>query len=417
MHPSEDDGAPKLGAAASTVSQPSPEHPGGDGASSPHRAAAMVWELIGLAIVVVVAVLVVTSIGAAIQSKSAHLAEETAAAAATRSAAVPANVAVTTLKPMLVRDVIHLPGVLQAVDEVTVAAQTAGPIVKTASTPIDEGTYVRAGMPIIQIDPRDCELAVARAKSAHDLARENLERARSLATGNIQSQSALDAALAPFTDSAAALAAAELDRDRCTVRSPIDGFVDRVYPKAGEFVDRGERLATIVNIDTVKVQVGIPERDIAAVTNLRSAEVVVKAAGDGRRFTGRRTYLSTRPAENTLVYLLVLYVDNPSRVLRPGMFADVEVVRAERPDGIMAPLFAVVARGDDQYAFVAEPAGDGFVARRKKVEIGIIQGRSVEIRAGLGAGDRLVVLGQRSVEDGQLVAVTRDVNDVMELFE
>jgi hypothetical protein len=93
---------------------------------------------------------------------------------------------------------------------------------------------------------------------------------------------------------------------------------------------------------------------------------------------------------------------------------------------VQVPLFAIIPGEAGHAAFVVEPAvdapvapgavaGTGWVARRRAVKLGVVQGHMVEITAGLKPGEKLIVLGQRAVADGGAVTIVRTVRDLAEL--
>ena len=139
---------------------------------------------------------------------------------------------------------------------------------------------------------------------------------------------------------------------------------------------------------------------------------------------GRKTYLSVKPHEMARVYTLRLELENPDGVLRPGMFVDALVLKETRPNSVLVPLFAVIPGEEGHAVFVVVPvaAAPGSpattateVAQRRLVKLGVMQGAQVEIVSGLKPGERLIVMGQRSVAEGSPVAVTRTVKDLAEL--
>jgi membrane fusion protein (multidrug efflux system) len=395
-----------------------------DGPAPGRRLLAYLWELIGLALVVLVLFLVLSWLLQAIGAKSEALRQRNDAL---RAAAVkpPVDVAVLPVQPVAVRDTIRLPGLIQASRDVTVSAQVSGTVLHGKHGPVAEGTRVQAGAELLRIDPEDARIAVERARTALKDAQLRLERTRDLRRQQATAQSELDAAAAAYDLARIDHEAALLDLERCTLRSPIDGVVETVFPEPGELLSRGDPVATVLDLDRVEVEIGIPEKDVDAVAGLTEAVVAVEALGS--RFVARKTYLGSAPVDRTLVYRLRLEADNPGHRLRPGMFVEAELVRAERPASVLVPLYCVIARDGGHEVYVVQeaagqtglPPGQGAprqFAERRQVQLGVIQGQQVEIRSGLRAGDRLIVLGQRSVQHGTAVTVTRSVRDLQELL-
>jgi membrane fusion protein, multidrug efflux system len=385
---------------------------------------AWLWESLGLGLALVLIFAVLSPLLQAIGGK-VEAARERDAASQGRHVRPATNVVVTVIEPVTVRDTIRLPGIVRPFREVTVSARVTGTVLRTRSTPVEEGEKIQTGAEILRLDTRDHQIALDRAETALKAADTALERTRGLMQSRARSQADLDADAVARELARINREAALLDMERCVLRSPVDGIVEKVIPEAGELISANDPVATILDIDKVRIEIGVPEKDIAALSSLTAAELSVAALG-GKRFAGRKTFLSHRPMDQTLVYLLRLEADNPGHELRPGMFVEAELVRGVR-NSVVVPLFAVIARGDEHEVFVvreAEPgageAPDGAagapIAFRRPVRLGLIQGRHVEVISGLEPGERLIVLGQRSVEHGSPVSVTRTVRDLEELL-
>lgn len=379
---------------------------------------ALLRELGGLAVVVLVAALVLVPLFLAVKATQRRIrAERETASAAVRQQAT--SVVVTVLEPVVLEDRIRLPGMVAPLRDVTVAAEVAGRVVER---PVPEGATVEAGQVICRLEDADYQIAVRRAAAAVRLAEADLARVRALAEQQVAPTAELDRAENACSQARAELQAAELALSRCRIVSPLSGVLDEMVPEVGERVAVADRVARVLDIARVKIEIGIPERELAAVRDLQECEVRVDAVGGGQTFRAARTYLSSETMADALVYRLRLELDNPGGRLLPGMFVDAQVLRETRPQALLVPLFAVVARDDGYVAFVVEDEGAGEagdrrpVARLRPVTIGVIQGRQVEVRAGLRAGERLIVLGQRAVEDGTPVAVERTVTSLAELM-
>ena len=128
---------------------------------------------------------------------------------------------------------------------------------------------------------------------------------------------------------------------------------------------------------------------------------------------GKKAFLSKSPGSRAMLYKMELSARNPGEEILPGMFARVDIVKEEVMDGVSVPLYAVVNRDDKNFIFI-ENKGK---AHARLVELGIVEGWLVQITKGLEPGERVVVVGQRSLDEGQGVNVARTVADPEELFK
>lgn len=351
-------------------------------------------------------VLVVLGMSVAVRSKGGRVVQERTQGRAAEKP--PVDVATRKLRPRVVVDRIKLPGVVAAWEEVWVSAQVGGVVVSLA---VQEGDEVEAGAVLCRLDDRDyratargARAALDRAEATADLAEKQLSRVTGLHDEGASTGAEYDAALsarkqarAGVEQAKSALRRAELSLERTVLRSPIAGAVSNLPVAVGELVSSGRRVARIVDLRRVRVQVGIPERDVLAARSLEKADVTVDSLG--MTFTGEKVYLGVEPEERARVYRMDLAADNPDRLIRPGMFAAAEIVRGVHEDAVVVPLFSVIPREKDKVVFVEE----GGVARKRKVELGVFLGREVEVTRGLLPGERLIVVGQRQVEDGDPV--------------
>ena len=122
-------------------------------------------------------------------------------------------------------------------------------------------------------------------------------------------------------------------------------------------------------------------------------------------FTGTIVFISMTADSATRTYIVKVLVDNSAGILRPGMIVRAHLVRRELEAAIAVPFFTIIDREQGKAVFVVE---DG-VARARQIQYGTFEKGLVEIRSGLNVGERLVIVGQRGLVDGQKVEVTQDI--------
>jgi membrane fusion protein (multidrug efflux system) len=160
----------------------------------------------------------------------------------------------------------------------------------------------------------------------------------------------------------------------------------------------------------VKVEVGIPESDVQAINNLEEADITVEALNN-LKVKGKKVFLSRQPESFARVYNLKLVVENPENLLRPGMFARVDLVKKRYPDSFVVPLYSVITNADEHYLYVVNDETTHY----RPVKLGVLEGWMVQVLEGLKSNDKVVVVGQRNLEDGQRVKVIRTIRDPEEL--
>jgi len=317
------------------------------------------------------------------------------------------NVVALALAPGNIKERLNLPGVVKPWIELKVVSEVQGKIISKIA---DEGLQVKKGDVLAVIDARDYQNALTSAQASYEAAQASHERLTSLFGDQLATQSQLDDAVARVKTTKAAMDIAALDLERCTIRAPIDGVVDHMYCENGQFMNKAEPVAKILQIDRIKVSVGIPESDVDAVRRVERFVVAVDAL-DGRQFEGRCRYLTKTADSMARLYNLEIAIDNSQGVILPDMFARVEIIKNEVTDGLAVPLYALLNYQTRPAVYVVEDE----MAHLQPVSIGIQDGWRVQVKDGLTPGDRVVVVGQHHVDDGQAVNVTRTVHSAEEL--
>jgi membrane fusion protein (multidrug efflux system) len=200
---------------------------------------------------------------------------------------------------------------------------------------------------------------------------------------------------------------AVIDRDQAglkfapvEVESTISGVVKSVLIQEGATVNPGVPLFQVVDMDVVEVAVDVPEKRIDEVRIGQPVEISVISYPD-RVFTGAIDRLSpvVDPASRSLETRI--RVVNRGYWLKPGMFAEADIILRELDDAVTIPLAALIDKGGRRVAFVV----DQQTVREVEPAITFVQGDRAVVGSGIAAGDLLVVIGQQSLSGGDAVTV------------
>jgi membrane fusion protein (multidrug efflux system) len=334
----------------------------------------------------------------------------------------PTNVTVQTVQPVPeLRDTFTLSAIVEPEFVVRVAAEVAGRVegygkrgrpVSWRGRDISAGKLIEEGEPIDPNDPivlLNADLLKARferAKAQFEYDDSEWTRIAELYERGATSKTELDDAQASRAVSAATLDEARRNLQRTEIVAPIGGILNRLTVEIGEYASPGQQVAEIVNIDRVKVVVEVPERDIYFL-HLGDEVDILADALEETRFSGQISYISELADELTRTTRVEITVANRDHRLRSGQIVRARLTRRVLRDVIMIPLGSVIPLERGRVVYVANADR----AERRLVELGLIEGRDVQILSGLEAGDRLIVAGHRYVGPGQPLTVVEERSD------
>jgi membrane fusion protein (multidrug efflux system) len=323
---------------------------------------------------------------------------------------------VVTVAPGNVGLVTELPGRTEASRVAQVRARAAGILKRQL---FREGSDVRAGQPLFQIDDAPYRAALASAQATLARAEANLmqtraqaERYKPLAEANAISQQEYVAAQASFKQAEADVAAgkaavqtAQINLGYASVTSPIAGRIGRALVTEGALVGQGEatQLALVQQIDPLYVNFTQSAGEVLRLRGATQSGQLRRAAGpeaalvrvvleDGSVYAlpGRLLFSDLSVDPGTGQITLRAEVPNPKGALLPGLYVRVRLEQAEAPSAILLPQQAVTQSA--QGASVLVVAADGMVTPRP-VKVGAAQGSQWVVLDGLKAGEQVVVDG------------------------
>ncbi len=299
---------------------------------------------------------------------------------------------------------------------------------------IDEGDYIRQGEAIAHIIAttieqavRQAEAGVIAAKAQEANLRVEYERAQRLNRENVMSQQQYDliktqyeATKAQLEQAEAALASTKSQLKDATVTAPISGIIGKKYFENGDMANMAVPLVKIVQMERLKIMFNAIEEDLGKLANGQQAIVKVRSYPE-RKFIGKVQKISPILDPITRMAEIEVLLDNREHLLKPGMYAEVEVITGVLERVIVVPRFATIesttlesVNGQDvvvknYYVFIV----DGGVARQQKLEVLYINHINLAVKSGIVVGDTLVIAGQNNLRDGIAVSVAEERGDVL----
>jgi len=331
------------------------------------------------------------------------------ASVASAAAPPPPEVDVVTVATGSVVLTQDLPGRFQAYRTAQVRARVEGIVEKRLFV---EGSDVKAGDTLFQIDARYYQADHNSAKADVAVARQTLERYRPLLEAKAVSPQDYDLAEAKLKQAEAILSKTQLDLENTHVPAPINGRIGRTQVTEGALVGRGEAtlLATIEQLDPIYVNFTQPGADVLrlrlAIKNgkLRRAESakVELLLEDGSVYPQAGKIFFTDMAVDPSTGAISLRAEffNPQRELLPGMFVRVRFPEATADNAIRIPQRAVQAGPQGQFVMIVAPDGK---AVPLPIKTGGMAGTDFIVSSGLKGGEQVIVNGLQKARPGTTV--------------
>ena len=312
------------------------------------------------------------------------------------------NVEVSALATERFVEEIRLTSVALANQDVQVAAEESGVIRELF---VDRGDVVNEGEPIARIDDRVLGAQVAQARAAAELAEQTWQRRKRLwEEDRVGSEIAYLEARFAAEQSAASLEGLEQRLARTVIRAPFAGVLDDRFVDVGAMVNPGDPVARLVDLNPIKVVAGVPERYAREVRVGEEATVEFEVL-DREPFTARIGYVGSTVDPQNRTFRIEVEIANPDRVVKPQMVANMAVTRQAVSDAIVVPQDALVRVENGYVVYVLAERAGTTVAEARPVTLGPARRNRVVIEEGVTEGEQLIVVGHRSVADGDRVNV------------
>jgi membrane fusion protein, multidrug efflux system len=308
----------------------------------------------------------------------------------------PTPVEVATVKLQKMIDKFEAVGTIEAIDEITVVSEIDAQVV---SLPFVEGTYIKKGDLIAQLDDSQLAAEVSRNEALYNQSKASYNRVKSIVEQNVGTPQNLDDALAALKVAEANLEVAKTRLNKTKIVAPFDGVVGARKVSVGTFLRAGQEITQLANLNQIRISFSVPERFLGELK--RNAEVTVySSVYPGYEVNGKIIAIEPILDSETRNVQVVAKVFNPGQKFHPGMSANVAVVLNEKPDALTIPNEAVFANGNQSLVYIIKP--DSTVAP-VPVTLGLQLPDVVEVVTGLENGMKVVKAGHQKLFPGAKV--------------
>ncbi|PSL01963.1 efflux RND transporter periplasmic adaptor subunit [Cecembia rubra] len=307
--------------------------------------------------------------------------------------ALPVNV--VELKPERLENNLSVTGTIIPNETVNLRTEIAG-LVKNIA--FREGEFVKKGTPLVYLNDDELKAQYQRLEYTKKLFESQENRQKQLLEKEAISQEEYDIVLNQFNTNLADLRLVEAQLNKTIVRAPFDGVLGLRQISEGSVIGTGDVIASIVNIDPIKIEFSIPER-YANMVKLGSKVYFSNEAG-GQEVEG--TVYAYEPNIDAGTRTLKLRATSPNKDRRflPGMFVRIKYILGVEENALMVPSEAIIPELNGYKVFVVNSEGK---VEERQVSIGTRTDRYVQIVNGVSDGDLVLTTGVLQVRAGMPV--------------
>jgi membrane fusion protein (multidrug efflux system) len=313
----------------------------------------------------------------------------------------PSPVELADASKRMLSDDISAIGTLLSDEAVDIAAETNGRVVEIGFA---DGAEVKRGDVLFKLDDALALAELGDAKARRELAKTIADRNNTLAKSRNVSQTVADQARTDLALAESAVALAEVQLSKLTIRAPFEGRLGFRSISEGAYVQAGNPLVHLEKIDRLKAAFSVPELYLTRLA-IGQAVVVSTDAAPGESVDAKITAIDPLVDEASRSLRVRAAFDNSAGSMRPGMLARI-AIKGEARNAVMVPEAAIVPRAGSSALFVA----DGEKARSVTVKTGRRIDGLVEIVEGLSGAEKVIVAGASRLQDGAAIAVPAAAN-------
>jgi len=307
------------------------------------------------------------------------------------------------------QETIKAVGSITPVQGVNVTAEISGTAVQIA---FESGALVKQGDLLVKLDTSSEEAQLRALEAQTELAQLNAKRIRDLRAEKAVSQSELDnaeALLAQFQGNADAIRATIAKK---TIRAPFTGRLGIRQINLGEFVEAGRTvIVSLQALDRVYADFSLPQQELSRINEGLEVRITTDAY-PSQQFSGKLTSLNPDLDITTRSVRVQATLDNPGELLRPGMFARVEVLLPDNQEVLVIPATAIFSAPFGSLVYVINEstnAPNELVVQQQFIRTGRRQGDFVSVQSGLKVGDRIVSVGMFKLRNGKNIVINNEI--------
>ncbi len=295
---------------------------------------------------------------------------------------------------------VKLTGTVSSKENIMISAETSG---RVEAIPADEGQKVGRGTVLVRIENEAVSNQLQEARSSYELAEITFQKRKKLWDQKIGSEIEYLQSKNSYETTKSRLAQIQNQYDNTIIKAPINGVVDDISVKEGEFVNMGSPIVRVVDLERVEIEAELSEEYLKSIKKGDSVKVEMPALGITRM--APVTFVSQVINPDNRSFKIKVNLQNKDGQIKPNVLANLMIRDYKNDTAMVVPSTSINKDLKGDFVYLAVPQDNGLVAQKRYVKKGRSFGASTEIKEGLKAGEQVITAGYNQVNDGESISL------------
>lgn len=295
---------------------------------------------------------------------------------------------------------VKLTGTVTSKENIMISAETSG---RVEAIPAAEGQKVSRGTVLVRIENEAVANQLQEAKSSFELAEITFQKRKKLWDQKIGSEIEFLQAKNAFETTKSRYAQVQTQYNNTIIKAPINGVVDDISVKEGEFVGMGSPIVRVVDLEKVEIEAELSEQYLKSIQKGDSVTVQIPALGITRK--APVTFVSQVINPDNRSFKIKVNLQNKDGQIKPNVLANLMIRDYKNDTAIVVPSTSINKDLKGDFVYLAIAKEGGMIAQKRYIKKGSSFGPSTEIIEGLKAGDQVITIGYNQVNDGEAISL------------
>jgi RND family efflux transporter MFP subunit len=285
--------------------------------------------------------------------------------------------------------------------EINIASEISGKVKKIN---FQEGTYVKGGGVLLEVDDEIKKAAFENAKFLYEKAEKDLKRNEELYKSKSISETQYEVARLNYENAKNQYISTKKQYNDTKIIAPFSGYITSKFVDLGSFLNVGNVVATLTDVSNLRVRVNVSENDVFKLKVGQKIELTTDVYPN-EKFYGTIRYIAPK-GDEAHTFPVELIISNSSNRFKAGMLFTLNFDFSAKSNVLVIPRDAILGSVKNPYVYIV----DGDYVRLKNIKVGQDLGKFVEVISGLNMGDKVVIKGKLNITDGTKVKATEEKN-------